>query len=732
MDFFKNFWIRIVIIIIFLTLAAFGGWYWFVNIYQKPAVNFYPSKIAFSQDENIAYIAAFQKLGIYDASLGKLSLQNASFSNDVEIISGSGGKIYVADLNLNKVFAYGDNKQQAAIDVGAMPRFLFLNDKTGRLFVYNRGSRDINVIDTGDYKILSTIKIDLDINGGVLDEKSNLLYLADANSNDLIMIDGATFKVSKSLKVGQNPYASFPAAFDENDRKLYLISKGDNKLWVIDTDAGKVLDNIDAPKETGEMTLSKQKLYIASPNEHAVFIFDAKNLSTKKISLSPLLYPQKALADEKNGRIYVYSMSRVNEITVLDMDGKVVKNIPVGYPLSDFKISEKTSTVYALSRAGGFMLTIKDGKEKFIYKKPEIVETKLNWPNLLRIGPSSRRLYTLSDFSNNYLSYDSQSLNLIDELSLGGGPYIFIGVGESPAIGKGYIINKGINELWLIESSDKGALSVNKKIKVNKNISSGIGLNNSSKLYVASDDSIVVIDAKKDEIIKTIDIKGKLTIVGADQERDKIFVNIDNKSLIVIDGNSDAVENSLTIDIGKAWFDNVNSRIYVLGSDKKSLSAINSANLKTVGQTSLDDSYNEMAAAPWVKKIYFLNSGKNKLTVLNGSLKKITTIDVNGSLEGASAPQATTIYPDEKTNKIFLAHRYGQITVIDAVANTIVSTIKLPYAANPVSLRTDPENNRLYVANKWLNQIQVYNLKDYTLMAGIDAQGNTHWLVPQE
>ncbi|OGD42086.1 hypothetical protein A2567_00425 [Candidatus Azambacteria bacterium RIFOXYD1_FULL_42_11] len=725
MDFFKNFWVRIVIIIIFLTLAAFGGWYWFANIYQKSAVNFYPSKISFSVDENTAYISAFQKLGIYDASSGKLSLQNASFSNDVEIISGSDGKIYVADLNQNIVYIYIGDKQEAAIDVGAMPRFLFLNDKTGRLFVYNRGSRDINIIDTENYKILSTIKIDLDINGGVLDEKSNLLYLADTNGNDLIVIDGETFKVSKSLKVGPNPYASFPAAFDADIQRLYLISQGDNKLWVIDTKAGKILNNVDAPKGTGEMTLNQQKLYMANPNDHTVFVFDTKNLSTKKMSLSPLLYPQKALADEKNGRIYVYSQSRVNEITVLDMDGKVVKNIPIGYPLSDFKFSEKTSTVYALSRAGGFMLTIKNGKEKFIYKKPEIVETKLNWPNNVTVG-GSKTFYVLNDFSNSYLAFEPEILKLNGELTLGGGPYSTIFTADPK--GGTYIINKGIKELWHLNPTHLGIISVMKKIPIKENIISGTALYSAKKIYLATDSSIIVVDAKKDEVIKTIDIKGRPTIVGADQERDKIFVNIDNKSLAVIDGNSDAVENSLKIDIGRVLFDKTNSRIYVLGSDKKSLSAIDSANLKVVGQTNLDDSYNEMVVAPWVKKIYLLNSGKNKLSVLNSSLKKITTVDINESLKGVSAPQATTIYPDEKTNKIFLAHRYGQITVVDAVLDKIIATINLPYAANPTSLKTDPENNRLYVANKWLNQVQVYSLTDYTLMAEIDAQGNTHWL----
>jgi len=727
MNFFKNFWIRFTGLVLLLLIVAGGVWY-LQTLTKKP--EFHPIKMDLSSDEKTAFIVESEGLGIFDSAKNKLSLIPASFGPNADIIvSKADRKIYIADRPSDKIFVYKDGAMLKEISVGSRPRFIFLNNQTQKLFVFNRISQDLNIMDTQSYETIATVKIGSNVLGGVLDEKSNNLYLM-AEDGRLVVISGSSLKINKTINVGAFPGDYDKTPFDEIAQKMYFISKSDGRLWVIDTASGKVIDNKQVPLGSEVMTINsfKTKLYMANSNEHAVFVFDTDNLNVEKISLSPLLYPEMALADEEGDRLYVYSRSRVNEITVLDMKGKAIKSIPLGYPLSNFQFSNKTRTLYALSRAGGFMLTIKNGEEKFLYKKPEIVETKLGWINFLSIGATSKRLFALSDFSNNYLAFNRESLELIDQFDLGGGPYIHTYVGPPY---KTFIINKGINEIWRIDVTNDGKMSIGKKIKVEKDIISGIGLNVFKKLYITSDDAITVVDGEKDEIVKTVNIKGTPKIVGADQEKNKIFVNIDGNSLAVIDGNSDTVENSLKIDIGKTWFDKTNFRIYVLDPDNKSLSAINSANLKAVGQASLDDSYNEMAAAPWVKKLYLLNSGKNKLSVLNGSLKKITIIDINGSLESAPVPQATTIYPDEKTNKIFLAHRYGQITVIDAASDKILDTIKLPYAANPTSLKTDSDSNRLYVANKWLNQIQIYDLKDYTLMAEIDAYGKTTWLAPQ-
>lgn len=710
----------------FLLLIIIGGiWYW--QLFTKKP-EFHPIKMALSSDENSAYIVSTEGLAVFDNSKNKISITPALFGPDANIIiSGVDNRIYIANRLSDNISVYKDGALLKEIVVGSKPEFIFINDRTQKLFVFNRLSQNLNVIDTKNYTIIATIEIGNYVSGGVLDEKSNYLYLMTEDGR-LLVISGDSLKISKVISVGAFPGGYDQTPFDEINQRMYFVSKSDGQLWIIDTALGKAISNIKIPLGSEVMTVgpTKKKLYIANSEDHAVFIFDTKDLSVKKISLSPLLYPQVVLADEKNGKLYVYSFNRVNEITVLDMEGKILKNIPVGYPLSDFNFSPKTETLYALSRNGGFMMTMKNDEEpKFTYGKPEVFETKLSWPIDMHVGINSKRLYALSDFSNNYLAFERDKLNLISSVSLGGGPYQVFFSGQP--LNKTYILNKGINEIWGINVTEDGKMSVGKKIKVEKNTFSGIGLNTLKKLYITSDDSIIVIDAEKDEIIKTIPMDGKPEIIGADQERNKIFVNINNDSLLMINGDSDIVSDSLKISIGKKRFDATNSRIYVLGANGKLLNVINSVNLKILKSVNLDFSYNEIAVAPWLKKLYLLGSSKNELLVLDGDLlKKVGSVNIKGSSSGVLS-QATAIYPDEKTNKIFLAHRYGQITVIDAASNKITNTIKLPYAANPVSLKTDPDNNRLYVANKWLNQVQVYSLKDYLLQAEINIKGETQW-----
>ncbi len=263
---------------------------------------------------------------------------------------------------------------------------------------------------------------------------------------------------------------------------------------------------------------------------------------------------------------------------------------------------------------------------------------------------------------------------------------------------------------------------------VNGIISSSIGLGKVKKLYVASDDSLIVVDSEKDEVAKTISVKDKPMIISADQDKNLVYIQLGSSSIEEVDGNSDTIKNSLKININKVWFDTKNSRFYILGPDGKSLSAVDQNGLKIIKTVDLGGSYQEMAVASWLNRIYLLDSGNNKLLILNGSsLNRISTIDI-AAASSDNAPSATAIYPNEKANKIYLTHRYGQITVVDPVTNKVSDIISLSYGANPMSLQVDPDLGRLYVANKWLNQVQVYSLTDYTLQAEIDAQGETHWV----
>ncbi|HUI28700.1 MAG TPA: YncE family protein [Candidatus Acidoferrales bacterium] len=104
-----------------------------------------------------------------------------------------------------------------------------LNPATGKVYVADRGSSDIKVIDGATYET-TTLTGGAGQGAMAVDEALNRIYIANSNDNTVTVLDGRTNGIT-TLRVGTKPVA---IAVNSVTHKVYVVNQYDNTVTVID------------------------------------------------------------------------------------------------------------------------------------------------------------------------------------------------------------------------------------------------------------------------------------------------------------------------------------------------------------------------------------------------------------------------------------------------------------------------------------------------------------------
>jgi YVTN family beta-propeller protein len=153
-------------------------------------------------------------------------------SNSISVIDATRNEIYLPDL-----------------PVGKEPSDLAVNEVLNRLYVANRGSNTVSVIDyyiTNEGKFnntnITTIKVQEYPSGIAINPMTNKIYVANYYSNTISVIDGASNGVIDTISVGTNPSS---IAVNSATNMLYVTNYGSNTVSIIDGNSDELLKNID-------------------------------------------------------------------------------------------------------------------------------------------------------------------------------------------------------------------------------------------------------------------------------------------------------------------------------------------------------------------------------------------------------------------------------------------------------------------------------------------------------
>jgi len=159
-------------------------------------------------------------------------------------------------------------------------------------------------VDNNQLKIKDTISmgqpwpVKISPTGLCLDNQRNLLYVVTKENNSLYVIDTRTKAVVQRDSLGKELYT---CVLSPNRKELYITHWGGNELIVWNTDTRKVAKRIAVGDSPNDVVVSKngQFAYVACSDDNAVSVVDLKSRKTVE-TLVATLYPNAPTGSTTN------------------------------------------------------------------------------------------------------------------------------------------------------------------------------------------------------------------------------------------------------------------------------------------------------------------------------------------------------------------------------------------------------------------------------------------------
>ncbi|MGZ8557852.1 MAG: bifunctional YncE family protein/alkaline phosphatase family protein [Chitinophagaceae bacterium] len=183
-----------------------------------------------------------------------------------------------------------------------------------------------------------------------IDDAANLLYVVTKENNSLYVIDLSAKKIIHQLALGKEAYA---CVLSPGKKELYISLWGGDKVLVFDTKKRKLISQIEVGDNPNELLLNKKGsvLYVANANDNSVSIIDIKKRNVTEV-LNAALFADAPTGSTSNGlalsvnekTLYVANADN-NCLAVFDVSiaGKSRSKgfIPVGWYPTNIKVIGK-------------------------------------------------------------------------------------------------------------------------------------------------------------------------------------------------------------------------------------------------------------------------------------------------------------------------------------------------------------------------------------------------------
>ena len=181
-----------------------------------------------------------------------------------------------------------------------------------------------------------------------IDDAANLLYVVTKENNSLYVVDLATKKTLVELGLGKEAYACL---LSPDKRELYISLWGGDKVLVFDTKSRTIITQINVGDNPNELLLNAKGnlLYVANANDNSVSVIDVNKRTVIEV-LNAALFPNSLTGSTSNGlalsanekTLYVANADN-NCLAVFDVAvmarSKSKGFIPVGWYPTNIKVA---------------------------------------------------------------------------------------------------------------------------------------------------------------------------------------------------------------------------------------------------------------------------------------------------------------------------------------------------------------------------------------------------------
>ncbi|MDE1176120.1 MAG: YncE family protein [Edaphobacter sp.] len=314
-----------------------------------------------------------------------LSPQAGLVNRNASAYNAVNATLYLVDTSHNAVTLISAGGKVSSIPVGQRPDAVAVNNRTGRVYVVNPGSKNVSVIDGNAGNVIATVATAARPYAIAVDEVENKIYVSNTFSNMLTVIDGATDTAS-NLKVG-----SADAVMVDSDRhRIYLLGYESDSLTEINPADGSTAKIPAGAMHLWGLARSGSTLYVSHLQDSSIAAVDLTTHSIHTIATGAMpcaivedatrdeLYvanysdgtvtvvhhqqpiaaipvaarPQSLALDRDKGLLYVASPQQ-NQVTVIDLRKRlVVRRLHVDEHPYAVAIHPVTHTAFAINLSG--------------------------------------------------------------------------------------------------------------------------------------------------------------------------------------------------------------------------------------------------------------------------------------------------------------------------------------------------------------------------------------------
>lgn len=215
--------------------------------------------------------------------------------------SADGETVFATDWSGHRVdrISAADGRVEGSAPTGRDPAHLVL-DRAGRLFVADRESRQVSVIDAAWMERIATIPVGEAPFALALDPAEARLYVGNVRSNDLTVIDTAALKPVATVPAGAMPYG---VAVSPDGARVLVTNQGAGTVTVLDAGTLAITATIGVGRYPEGIAVAGEgraaRAYVANWFSDDVSVIDLASL--KAVARLPVAEGPRSLAVAAEG-----------------------------------------------------------------------------------------------------------------------------------------------------------------------------------------------------------------------------------------------------------------------------------------------------------------------------------------------------------------------------------------------------------------------------------------------
>jgi YVTN family beta-propeller protein len=230
--------------------------------------------------------------------------------------SPDGTRVYVADRFTQSVFVIdtSTNNVVATIPMGAGPNAVAVSPDGTRAYVGLHGVNRVAVIDTATNTVIGSVKVGPGVTEVVVTPDGSRVYASNSSGSTVSVIDTATNSEIKRISVGGAP---FGIAATPDGSKIYVANRSSGTVSVIDTATNTVIRTVkvgSSPRAVA-ITPDGSRVYVTNYGPDTVSVIDTgtntvvKTIAVGRDPIGGALSPDGA---------YFYTANSNDTVSVID------------------------------------------------------------------------------------------------------------------------------------------------------------------------------------------------------------------------------------------------------------------------------------------------------------------------------------------------------------------------------------------------------------------------------